>query len=178
MTIFRRRVANQLTGVPQPQETTAVDAKRFVENTGDRGLRTERRRYFRVYFPQPLQAMMSIVEIEGRQIVTGKAEVFIEDMGPGGLRIKTGMRLPHDRQLVLEITTHLLEEEITVIGKLLGMREVKPGSYEYDLEFDIDEKERMKLTGLLNIVQARMRRKTFAENRSVEERAKRYPKVG
>lgn len=167
MTIFRRHVANKKIGAKFSS----------AQNTNNIDLREESRRYFRVSLPQPLQAKMTIVEIEGRQVETGKVEILIDNIGPGGLDFLASMRLPIIKKLVLEFTTQLLDEEITVNGKLIRMKEINPGYYAYGIEFDIDENERMKLIGLLNIVQARVRKKRM-ENSSLEDAARRYSKVG
>ena len=106
------------------------------------------------------------MEIEGEDGSSRKANILIEDMGPGGLSFLADLLLPSDQECVLQFTTRLNNEEVTVNGRLIGVREVDSGRYRYDIEFDIDENERMKLTGLLNIVQARIRRKAAVAEES------------
>ncbi|HHU52078.1 MAG TPA: PilZ domain-containing protein [Firmicutes bacterium] len=179
MDLFRRRAAYKgmnRRGLPDPEVINAELGTAFEES--EFLLQEERRKYFRVAFPQPLPGEMRILEIEGEDGSSRKANILIEDMGPGGLSFLADLLLPSDQECVLQFTTRLNNEEVTVNGRLIGVREVDSGRYRYDIEFDIDENERMKLTGLLNIVQARIRRKAaVAEESSLENSAQRYPRV-
>jgi len=117
----------------------------------------ERRKYFRVDFIQLLEADMTILEINGKRTHVGSTKVVVKDMGPGGLRFVSNIRLPIKRDLVLQFTTELLGKEIKVYGCPVWMEVVLEQLYEYGVEFTFDENDRMYLTGVLNQVQVKMR---------------------
>ncbi|HEY8343997.1 MAG TPA: hypothetical protein VIL66_02270 [Bacillota bacterium] len=176
MDLFRRRAAHKgLHQLPDPELLsaefgTAFEKSRFM-------LREERRKYFRVAFPQPLPGEMRILEIEGGDESSRKVKILIAEMGPGGLSFLADQLLSNDQGCVLQFTTRLNNEEITVNGRLVGVQEADFGLYRYDIEFDIDENERMKLTGLLNLVQARIRKRTAVVEKSLEDSARRHFRV-
>lgn len=172
MGLFRRRAVHKGINLHRRQDPEVINAElgtAFEES--EFMLREERRKYFRVSFPQPLPGEMSILDIQGGHGSSRKAKILIENMGPGGLSFLADLLFSSDKGYVLQFTTRLNNEEVTVNGKLIRVREADPDHYRYDIEFDIDENERMKLTGLLNLAQARIRKKAaVAEKSSISAR--------
>src|SRR5690606_26644128 len=113
-------------------------------------IKTERRKYFRVTFPYPLVADMTLTKIHGRNVKLGKSEVLVENIGLGGLRFLSNFRLPVHQDIILEFETEILGNIITVYGSVAWMKELKHQIYQYGLEFSIDENERTNLAKLLN----------------------------
>ena len=53
-----------------------------------------RRKFFRIDLPFPLEAYMTITELAGKKVNLGSTKILILDIGPGGLRIETNIKLP------------------------------------------------------------------------------------
>ncbi len=113
-------------------------------------VKQERRNYFRIQLDFPLGASMTLTRIHGRPIELGRTDVLIENIGLGGLRFLSDMRLAVQRDIILEIETEILGHSIKMYGSIVWMKEIKPSIYQYGLEFSMDESERPVLTQLLN----------------------------
>ncbi|WP_231504329.1 hypothetical protein [Brevibacillus borstelensis] len=60
----------------------------------------QRRDYFRLQLVPPLCSRMTIVMLKGKTMKVGSADVLIEDIGGGGLRFLSDLKLPVNDQLV------------------------------------------------------------------------------
>jgi diguanylate cyclase (GGDEF)-like protein/PAS domain S-box-containing protein len=109
-----------------------------------------RRKFFRINLEYPLHAFMTLTSIYGRKLELGKTEVLVEDIGLGGLRFLSDIRLPVHRELILEFETEILGNAIKIGGSVVWMDELKSGIYQYGLEFPIDEMERSDLAHIFN----------------------------
>jgi hypothetical protein len=118
--------------------------------------KVERRKFFRVPFTKLLEGDMTIREIKGRKVDVGRTKILIKNIGPGGLCFLSNISLPIERDLILQFTTELLEEEIKVFGHLVWTEEYT-NYHEYGVEFIVDENERADLVKILNQVQIRMK---------------------
>lgn len=118
--------------------------------------KVERRKFFRVPFTKLLEGDMTIREIKGRKVDVGRTMILIKNIGPGGLCFLSNISLPIERDLILQFTTELLEEEIKVFGHLVWTEEYT-NYHEYGVEFIVDENERADLVKILNQVQIRMK---------------------
>ena len=116
-----------------------------------------RRKYFRVEFIQYLEAYLTIKEIEGRPIDIGNSKILVKNIGPGGLCFIANIRLPLDKDFLVQFQTQVLEEDIKVNGKLVWDQELGDNLYRYGVEFVIDEDDRTYLIKILNEVQIRMK---------------------
>ena len=93
---------------------------------------------------------MTLIRIHGRKVELGSTEVLVEDIGLGGLRFLSDIRLAVHQDILLEFETEILGNMIKMYGAVVWMREVKSGIYQYGLEFSMEESERSVLTQLLN----------------------------
>ena len=93
---------------------------------------------------------MTLVRIHGRKVELGRTEVLIENIGLGGLRFLSELRLAVHRDIILEFETEILGNLIKMYGTVVWMRELKSGIYQYGIEYLMDEYERSVLTQLLN----------------------------
>jgi hypothetical protein len=69
--------------------------------------RSYSRKYLRIGPEEPLYGTAGIVRVGARTVCTGSARVRILDISPGGLRFVSSLKLPADRQLILEIRFQL-----------------------------------------------------------------------
>lgn len=113
----------------------------------------DRRKYFRVHFDYAVQANMGIVEYYGKSLGLGRSEVLVEDIGIGGLRFMSPLKLPVNPNISLNFTFELNGKHVSVTGTIVWHEEVNNQSvYHYGVQFIIEEQERDKLASTLNQV--------------------------
>ncbi|MCM3630136.1 PAS domain S-box protein [Paenibacillus glycanilyticus] len=127
-------------------------------NRSDHTALVNRRQYFRVSPPYPLSALMTVIEINGKSIELGKTEIVIEDLGAGGLRFLSSIQLAVHPGILLEIETRILHQTIQLYGKVVWLKELDSGIYQYGVEFQISERERTSLTRVLHELSIQLRR--------------------
>jgi diguanylate cyclase (GGDEF)-like protein/PAS domain S-box-containing protein len=123
-----------------------------------------KRKYFRVTLFFPLSSQMTIIRFKGKDITLGKTEVLIEDIGIGGLRFLSHIRLAIHADVIFELETEILGEIINVCGRIVWQHEIEDGIYQYGLEFTINEKESDHLTKLLNELAMGMKKSLLVPN--------------
>lgn len=110
----------------------------------------DRRKSFRIDLENPLHASMTLIKIHGRKVELGRTEVLVEDIGLGGLRFLSDLRLPIHREIILEFETEILGNTIKMFGSVVWTKELKSGVYQYGLEFSQDDNNRPILAQLFN----------------------------
>lgn len=118
----------------------------------------ERRKFFRIKLPLPLEAILEVLEIKGRKVNVGNTKVLVKNIGPGGLCFVSDIKFPVRNEMILQFTFQLLEEEIKVRGNIVWSGKTKEDLYEYGVEFTIDENERVDLIRILNQVQIKIKK--------------------
>ncbi|MFC7687005.1 EAL domain-containing protein [Ureibacillus sp. GCM10028918] len=124
----------------------------------------ERRLFYRIDLLLPLRSKMTLTSFQGRSVKLGKTEVVIDNIGPGGLKITSNMKLPVRPDVVYQFETTLLNQGVGVNGNIVWKNEVKDGFFEYGVKFSINEKERDQLLKILDIFRAE-----FKNNQVVSE---------
>jgi diguanylate cyclase (GGDEF)-like protein/PAS domain S-box-containing protein len=109
-----------------------------------------KRKYFRIKLDFPLAANMTIVKIGDKKVEVGKSEVLIENIGPGGLRFLSNLKLLVHPTIIFSLETQILGENIQFYGKILWNGKWDEEINQYGLEFTLTEKQRTHLTKLLN----------------------------
>lgn len=138
----------------------------------------ERRKFFRIKFPQLLEADMTILEIMGKKTNVGSAKVLIKNMGPGGLCFVSNIRIPIERDIIIQFITQLLNEEIKLYGSPVWTQEINDNVFEYGIEFNSDENRRTEIIKILNHVQVKLRQSIlFSEGRFFTGSIYRYFKI-
>ncbi|MFD1360734.1 EAL domain-containing protein [Lentibacillus salinarum] len=117
----------------------------------------ERRKYYRLVFPNPLLGNMTIVEINERTVNLGSAQVLILDIGLGGLKIMTSLKLPVHSNIKLNFNVHLMGESFQLEGRLVWKNEAKGDTFYYGVEFNISEQEKDNLAAFVNKMSALQR---------------------
>lgn len=108
-----------------------------------------RRQFFRIDLQRPLIAEMTITSLGGKIVKLGMTKVLLEDIGPGGVRFTSNIKLPIRPDLILKFRMLILDKEIETSGSIVWSKE-EENLQQYGLEFMMDDKERDTLTGLLN----------------------------
>lgn len=149
------------------------DEKTLKQKTNDRSIKlsndheeiskyVNRRQFFRIELPIPLGASMTISELEGKKVKLASTNVLIWDIGPGGLKIESIVKLPVRSDLVLKFSTRILGQNLELYGTIVWNKEMNNQSQMYGIQFIIDENDRTSLTSLLNQLQVRLRDKSIA----------------
>ncbi|WP_061810379.1 EAL domain-containing protein [Rossellomorea vietnamensis] len=110
----------------------------------------ERREVFRIDFTYPLSTDMTIASVNGKQALVGTTEVLVENMGPGGLRFLTHLRLPVSPGITFDFHTHILGESVNLPGKIVWKQEKGSDFFLYGVQFLLTPSEQTTLTKLLN----------------------------
>jgi hypothetical protein len=121
-------------------------------------MKHNKRQYFRHNFHIPLCADMTIFKIKDNQIDTNSTKICILDIGPGGLRFLTNLKLPVNPYVVLEFQTRILDHTLNFHGYIVRKVEGREEFHEYGVKFVLEEQEQMQLTSLLNSLSIRLRR--------------------
>ena len=117
-----------------------------------------RRVYFRVDLINPLVAGMTISMFKGRKVDLGSVDVFITNIGPGGLKFVMGYKLPVNDNILLKFETEILNQPYNLLGKVAWSNELENGTvYEYGIQFQIEENEQLELVQNLNLLAIKIR---------------------
>ncbi|MGO4108084.1 EAL domain-containing protein [Paenibacillus sp. YAF4_2] len=117
-----------------------------------------RRQYYRVSFHYPLSALMTVIEINGKSIELGKTEIVIENIGAGGLRFLSSIQLAVHPGILLELETQIIHKTIRLYGKVVWLKELESGIFQYGVEFQINEHERSSLTRTLHELSTQLKK--------------------
>jgi hypothetical protein len=118
----------------------------------------QKRQYFRVELDPPLCSDMTIVMIKGKSLEVGSAEVLIVDIGPGGLRFQTCLRLPAHPEIVLQFETEVLSQRVEMYGNVVRNNECDEGIYEYGVKFTMDEEKHIEIARIFNRLAIRLKK--------------------
>lgn len=124
-----------------------------------------RRKYFRIDLPRPLVGEMTITSLGGKQVKLGMTKVLIEDIGPGGVRFTSNIKLPARPDLVLKIGTWILEQKIEATGTIVWSKEVDEGQ-QYGVQLNVNDKKRDTLMSILNQFQVKLRKEVTTSTSS------------
>ncbi|WP_338461970.1 PilZ domain-containing protein [Brevibacillus sp. FSL L8-0520] len=120
----------------------------------------QRRDYFRLQLVPPLCSRMTIVMVKGKTMKVGSADVLIEDIGGGGLRFLSDLKLPVNDQLVLEFETEVFSRQLKMYGHVVRNSNWNETIYEYAVKFTMDEWAHAEINRMVNLLAIRMRQKS------------------
>ena len=117
-----------------------------------------RRNFFRIDLKTPMPGEMTITMFNGKKVNLGSTKIEILDVGPGGLRIKTDIKLPIRKDLILKFSMNILGEQLELPGIIVWKKEVDFENYMYGIQFSLNDKQRRDVTSLLNRFQVKLRK--------------------
>lgn len=117
----------------------------------------EKRKYFRIDLQYPLEAFMTVAELNGKKVQLGNTKVLVENIGPGGLRFVSNIKLPTRSDIVLKFQTTIIDEEMTLYGTIV-FDEEQGDLYRYGIKFIVDEKQRDYLIKNFNQFQLQLKK--------------------
>ncbi|MEH7225770.1 EAL domain-containing protein [Bacillus sp. JJ1566] len=116
-----------------------------------------RRQYYRVNFPFSLITQMTILSFNGKAVSLGSTEVLVLDMGLGGLRFLSHLRLKPHNDILYKFRTTLMGLDINLNGTIVRYEEKEQDIFEYGVEFQISEADRDELALVLNKITLQMK---------------------
>lgn len=112
------------------------------------------RHYIRIQVPG-LTTKLHIVSIEGRAVKSATQNVLVLNIGPGGLRFTTSLRIPADRDVKISMQTILTGVRFETEGYIVWQEAVE-NMYEYGVQFDMSSLHRSFLIRLLNYMYVKL----------------------
>jgi len=122
--------------------------------------RENQRRYFRHHFEIPLCASMRIATIDGRVVETKTAFICIHDIGAGGMKFQSHLKLPVNQSVIFNFSMKILEKLLDKQGEVLRCNKLENGAYEYGVNFvHTNENETQEMLVLISKMQIALRNK-------------------
>lgn len=107
----------------------------------------EHRKYLRIKLPKLLEADMSILERPEQKFKVGSMKVEVKNISSEGLCFAAGVRLPVNKELLLEFIIPTKDgKEAKICGYPVWAQETEKSWYEYGVEFDHSPSEKIDLT--------------------------------
>jgi diguanylate cyclase (GGDEF)-like protein/PAS domain S-box-containing protein len=141
--IFEQKLS---AGILKPKDAQTEDAFKKL------------RKFFRIEFPYPLGADMTILKLNNKKVEMGTTEILIEDMGPGGVKFLSQIKLPVRQDIILKIQTELLGETVSFTGFIVWKEEISDTLTNYGFQFILDENQRAELVTMLNKLQIQLKK--------------------
>lgn len=92
------------------------------------------------------------------------------DIGLGGLRFLSHLRLTPQEKMIFQFTTNILGYELQLNGRIVWYRELDYNIFEYGVSFVIDELKRDELAALSNKLIIKIRKDPiFSEGDFIQE---------
>ncbi|WP_188454961.1 EAL domain-containing protein [Virgibacillus oceani] len=110
----------------------------------------ERRDYYRFDLPYALLGEMAIKEVNKRKVNLGSAQILIENISVGGLKMLSSLKLPVNSPMKFLFTFTLMNETFDLYGELSWKSEGKGDTFFYGIEFDTTDADKDRLANVIN----------------------------
>jgi diguanylate cyclase (GGDEF)-like protein/PAS domain S-box-containing protein len=164
LSLLRKLRCNQIQGYLYSKPVAENEYKRFlkegIETKVEKAVtipKINRREYFRVQLEIPLLADMTIKEFENKKVNIGSIEVFIENIGPGGLCFHSPLKLPVSNDIILLFITEIFSIEWRIKGKIIWQKEIEDNYNRYGMKFILDDLDQIDLIKVLYNLQVKLR---------------------
>ncbi|WP_153731494.1 EAL domain-containing protein [Sporosarcina obsidiansis] len=117
----------------------------------------EQRKYFRIPLVYPLEANMTVSELNGKKIEVSKTSILIDNIGPGGLRFISNIHLPVEANFVLNFEVKIFGEIHSLHGSIVHSFEKQQLRY-YGVKLRMTENQRDKYISILNNLQLKLKK--------------------
>ncbi|MBU8771524.1 EAL domain-containing protein [Cytobacillus oceanisediminis] len=173
---LRKNECDQIQGYlfSKPLPLSAFEQKLLIGTLKPQNIKEDNvfkglRRYVRVEFPYPLEAEMTILELNSKPVKMGSTKILIEDMSAGGVKFVSKMNLPVRKDIILLIETKILGEVLSFTGTIVRKDEISDALTNYGFQFIIEEGPRAELAAMLDILQGQLEQNpSVPESRFIE----------
>lgn len=108
-------------------------------------------RYFTIPLKNPLEAQLTIIQINQRPIMAGITKILITEIGPGHLQFLSNLVFPVDSNALFQIDTELFADQwIQLHGHIVDITHKEEIMQQYRLEIVADEDTRQFLIKTFN----------------------------
>ena len=152
----------------RPVTTESIEKmleRQWYPESSHSGTQKTKRAYFRIEFPFPLEAQMTVSELNGKKIEISKANVLVKNIGPGGLLFVSNITLPANANLVVQLEMDLLQEHYIFHGTIVHVT-TDDGLNFFGIKFKVTEAERSKYIKLFNHMQLMLNKSAVLPNHS------------
>ncbi|WP_370223775.1 EAL domain-containing protein [Cytobacillus sp.] len=173
---LRKNECDQIQGYlfSQPIPPSVFEQKLLIGNLKPQNVKEDNvfkglRKYVRIEFPYPLEAEMTILELNSKPVKMGSTKILIEDMSAGGVKFVSKMKLPVRKDIILLIETRLLGEILAFTGTIVRKDEISDTLTNYGFQFIIEEGPRAELAKMLDTLQIQLEQNpSVPESRFIE----------
>ena len=121
-----------------------------AEQPGENKKREEKRKYLRINLAEVLEADAAILGTPGQKFKIGKIKVKIKNISSRGLCLTAGVRLPVNKDFVMQFRISLPGyKETRICGYPVWVEELDENFYEYGVEFDYRAEEAENIAGVI-----------------------------
>ncbi|WP_144510301.1 EAL domain-containing protein [Bacillus sp. FJAT-22090] len=113
---------------------------------------------FMIQLKESLRSAMTLTQIRGKKVEIGMMEILIEEIGSRRLRFVSDIKLAASQDIILEVKTEILGEEIRLDGSIVGRKEMDPNNYHYQLEYRMEDSRLSYLTTTLEKLDAHLKK--------------------
>lgn len=110
----------------------------------------DKRKYFRLRFPLYLEASMTIIKEQGKDVHYGSTLVLIRDISAGGLCFYTTVNISVRNNLLIQFTTTLFGKQLVFFGVPIWAKKVKGHLYKCGVQFRISEEKKTLLDAFIH----------------------------
>lgn len=118
--------------------------------TSKKSISIERRNFYRFVFPFPIPAKMTIVEVNGKKVNVGKSPILIKNIGIGGVKVVSSLKLPVNTPLKFSLQFQILNELFEIIGYVKWVEEEMLGIFSYGINFEYNRVQESRLASIVN----------------------------
>ncbi len=110
----------------------------------------ERRKDFRLKFPNYVIGAISIIEVNKSKVKLSEANILIEKISLGGLKILSSLNLPIHSTIKFKFFMELIGESFAFSGRLIWKEEAKRNTFFYGIQFLMNKTEQDKLADTIS----------------------------
>ncbi|EKN70161.1 PAS/PAC sensor-containing diguanylate cyclase/phosphodiesterase [Neobacillus bataviensis LMG 21833] len=104
---------------------------------------------YRIQIKYPFDSEMTLLNLGVKDVETENPVVFIENIGPGGLRFLANLPLMGGQEIIFSLEADILEDKIHLPGDILWCEELTEDLYQYGVHFHVPESTRSFIHNLL-----------------------------
>jgi len=97
-----------------------------------------KRKFFRVYSNDPICTVFSIINVNEKSIKTSPSNICVRDIGVGGLRFSSKLKLPIGKNIVYEFKIPILHKCHHIRGTIVWQEKEKNNETYYGVNFLVD----------------------------------------
>ena len=139
------------------QEFEAVLSKGYIEPAPEQPVyispEEEQRHSERVVLRRPIEADMTIIEINKQPVKVGRTKAQIKDIGLSGISFTTNVKFPVKNDIILQFNFETGGQHVEVKGTIIWTEELEPGEHLFGFKFISDVQNMDKVKKIVSTLQ-------------------------